>query len=40
MSLLLPKIQFSRYNESRKVQNWASSVDKNILIKNGELLCG
>ena len=40
ISLLLPKIQFMRYNESRKVQNWASPADKNILIKNGELLCG
>jgi hypothetical protein len=30
-----------RYNEVKsKVLNWASASDKNILIKNGELLCG
>lgn len=39
-SLLLPRIQFVRYNESRKKKEWASFADKNILVKNGELLCG
>jgi DNA-directed RNA polymerase II subunit RPB1 len=29
-----------RYNEDRTTRNWASSRDKNILIQNGELLCG
>ncbi len=30
-----------RYNEDKgKILNWASAKDKNILIKNGELLCG
>lgn len=40
-SLVLPIIQYVRYNEdNKKILNWASSKDKNILIKNGELLCG
>lgn len=39
-SLILPRIQYARYNEDRKVLNWASSKDKNILIQNGELICG
>lgn len=39
-SLILPKIQFIRYNEDRNARNWASSKDKNILVQNGELLCG
>ena len=39
-SLLLPKIQFLRFVEDRKVRNWASPKDKNILIHNGEILCG
>ena len=46
-SLLLPRIQYARYNERvqgslarRFQQNWASLTDKNILIKDGELLCG
>ena len=40
MSLILPKIQYRRYNESRRLHNWASVEDKNILIRNGELICG
>jgi len=39
-SLLIPKIQYMRYNEDRRAHNWASSTDKNILIVNGEILCG
>ena len=39
-SLLLPRIQYMRYNEDRKTRNWASSTDKNIRIVNGEILCG
>jgi DNA-directed RNA polymerase II subunit RPB1 len=39
-SLLIPKIQYMRYNEPRRAHNWASSTDKNILIVNGEILCG
>ena len=39
-SLLIPKIQYMRYNEVRRAHNWASSTDKNILIVNGEILCG
>ena len=39
-SLILPQIQFVRYNEERGKKNWASSKDKNILIKDGNLLCG
>ena len=38
--LLLPKIQFMRFNEDRQTRNWASPKDKNILIQNGELICG
>lgn len=40
LSLMIPKIQYMRYNEERKAHNWASSTDKNILIQNGEILCG
>ena len=29
-----------RFNEDRKTRNWASPKDKNILIQNGELICG
>lgn len=39
-SLVLPKIQYVRYNETSKAHNWASPADKNILIQNGEVLCG
>jgi len=39
-SLMIPKIQYMRYNEDRKAHNWASVTDKNILIQNGEILCG
>ena len=35
-SLLLPRFQYKRFDR----QNWASVTDKNILIKDGELLCG
>lgn len=38
--MILPRIQFARYNEDRKILNWASAKDKNILIQNGELVCG
>lgn len=39
-SIVLPKIQYVRYNETSKAHNWASATDKNVLIQNGELLCG
>ena len=39
-SLLMPKIQYMRFNEDKKTHNWASPKDKNILISNGEILCG
>ena len=39
-SIVLPKIQYVRYNETFKAHNWASVTDKNVLIQNGELLCG
>ena len=39
-SLMIPKIQYMRYNEDRRAHNWASATDKNILIQNGEILCG
>jgi len=38
--LILPNIQYLRYNEDRRAHNWASTFDKNILIRNGELICG
>jgi len=34
-SLVLPRIQLVRFNETPKSHNWASSKDKNILIQNG-----
>jgi len=35
-SMLLPRVQFVRYDRS----GWAQPAEKNILIKDGELLCG
>jgi DNA-directed RNA polymerase II subunit RPB1 len=39
-SLVMPRLQYMRFNETPKSHNWASSKDKNILIHNGEILCG
>lgn len=36
-SLIIPKINLSRINNDK---SWVCSADKNLLIQNGELLCG
>lgn len=35
-SLLLPRIQYTRYDR----HGWAQHAERNILIRDGELLCG
>lgn len=38
LSLVLPELNYSR--PSDKFKGWACPLDSNILVKNGELLCG